>query len=89
MRELLYTWVPESQWSSYDRHGYYYKDIHELKARVISINSESCDFHNTYLWAELSDPNDLVAFIQSNLEEAERMDYRAILLGHIPDECTH
>jgi hypothetical protein len=60
VRNLLKKWVPNEQWANYDRHGYYYKDVPELGARVISINTESCDHHNMYLWAELSDPNGLI-----------------------------
>lgn len=82
-------WVPENQWTSYNQHNYYSKDIAELKTKVISINTESCDYHNAYQWAELSDPNGLVAFLETNLAEAEQMGYTAMLLGHIPDECSH
>jgi len=37
----------------------------------------------------LSDPNGLIAFLETNLAEAESMGYTAMLLGHIPDECSH
>jgi len=89
VRDLLHKWVPVEQRLEYNRHGYYYKDVDELKARVISINTESCDYHNMYQWAELSDPNGLIAFLEKRLSEAETMDYKVIILGHIPDECSH
>jgi sphingomyelin phosphodiesterase len=57
VRDLLHQWVPEEQWETYDLHGFYVKDIPELDARVISINTESCDYRNDFLWAQLSDPN--------------------------------
>ena len=87
--ELLHNWVPKEQHANYDDHGYYSKDIPELKARVISINSESCDIRNMYQWTALSDPNGLFGFLESQLAEAEQMGYKALFLGHIPDECSH
>lgn len=89
VRALLHNWVPTHQRLRYDNHGYYFKDIPELKARVISVNSESCDFHNMYQWSELSDPNGLISFLENNFAKAEHMGYKAIVIGHIPDECSH
>ncbi len=51
VRTLLKNWVGVEQQPTYDKHGYYYKDIVELQTRVISINSESCDYRNDYLWS--------------------------------------
>ena len=45
-REELREWVPESQYTIWDRHGYYTKDLTDLKTRVISLNTQSCDWHN-------------------------------------------
>ena len=45
-REELREWVPESQYTIWDRHGYYIKDLADLKTRVISLNTQSCDWHN-------------------------------------------
>lgn len=42
-----------------------------------------------YQWTQLSDPNGLIAFLETNFAELELIGYRAILLGHIPDECSH
>lgn len=86
---MLQEWVPVDQWKNYDRHGYYFKDVEELKARVISVNSESCDYHNLYQLSELSDPNGLIGFLEDNFAAAEQMGYKAIILGHIPDQCAH
>ncbi len=57
MRDLLHGFVPQDQWETYDNHGYYSYDIASLQARVISLNTESCDMHNDYLLTQLSDPN--------------------------------
>ena len=45
----LKQFVPLNQHGGYFRHNYYYKDVYELGARIISLNTESCDFHNDYL----------------------------------------
>ena len=82
-------WVPESEWARWDKHGYYTKDWPELNTRVLALNTETCDFHNLGLWNELADPNDGIKFIQENLDELEKKGWHAVLLGHIPDECSH
>lgn len=41
------------------------------------------------LWKELSDPNDQLKWLSENLYELESMGWKAVLLGHIPDECSH
>ena len=50
VRQLLKFWVPQEQWDLHDKHTYYTQDIPSLNARIISLNTESCDFHNLYLW---------------------------------------
>jgi len=49
-REGLKQFVPEQEWSRWDNHGYYVRDLPELQTKVISLNTESCDFHNLMLW---------------------------------------
>lgn len=48
VQEKLKKWVPEDQQDTYSKNNYYTKDITALNARVISINTESCDYHNMY-----------------------------------------
>ena len=81
--------VPESEWDRWNKHGYYAKDLTSLKTRVLSLNTQSCDFHNVMLWQELSDPNGQLKFIEDNLRELEQKGWYAVFLGHIPDECSH
>lgn len=88
-RVAMQRWVPEAEWPNWDQHGYYTKDIAELKTRVLSLNTESCDFRNILLWNQLSDPNDQISFIERNLQELEAQGWYAVILGHIPDDCSH
>jgi len=53
------------------------------------MNTESCDFYNKYLWGQLSDPNDQLAYLEKELDNLEKQNGVAVLLGHIPDECNH
>ena len=48
--DLLEYWVPEDQFDLFEKHNIYTNDIEEINARVISLNTQSCDFHNMYLW---------------------------------------
>ena len=88
-RTELKQWVPESEWARWDEHGYYVKDLHDLNSRIISLNTESCDFHNQALWNQLADANQQIQWLESTLREVEQMGWTAILVGHIPDECSH
>ena len=65
------------------------KDLPDLNTRIISLNTESCDFHNMMIWNQLADANDHIKFIENNLRELEQKDWMAIFVGHIPDECSH
>ena len=56
-RAELRQWVPESEWTIWDKHGYYTKDLTDLNTRVISLNTQSCDYHNVMLWDQLEDGN--------------------------------
>ena len=38
-RESLRQWVPTEEWSRWDQHGYYVKDLTDLNTRVISLNT--------------------------------------------------
>ena len=42
-----------------------------------------------YIWGQLADANSQLAFIESNLAELEAKGQFAILMGHIPNECSH
>ena len=88
-RKDMKQFVPESEWDRWNKHGYYAKDLTSLKTRVLSLNTQSCDFHNVMLWQELSDPNGQLKFIEDNLRELEQKGWYAVFLGHIPDECSH
>lgn len=88
-REAFKRWVPKSEWSTWDQHAYYAKDLADLKTRVLSLNTESCDEHNLQLWNQLYDPNDQLKWLSDHLKELEEMDWKAILVGHIPHECSH
>ena len=88
-RKDMKQFVPESEWDRWNKHGYYAKDLTSLKTRVLSLNTQSCDFHNVWLWQELSDPNGQLKFIEDNLRELEQKGWYAVFLGHIPDECSH
>ena len=88
-RKDMKQFVPESEWDRWNKHGYYAKDLTSLKTRILSLNTQSCDFHNVWLWQELSDPNGQLKFIEDNLRELEQKGWYAVFLGHIPDECSH
>ena len=49
-RKDMKQFVPESEWDRWNKHGYYAKDLTSLKTRVLSLNTQSCDFHNVMLW---------------------------------------
>jgi len=89
VRDLLSKWVPADQMDLYQEHGYYAKRIPELNARLLSINTGSCDFHNDFIWGAGSDANQQIDFLRENLVEAESLGEFAIFLGHIPDDCNH
>ena len=37
----------------------------------------------------MNDANDYFKFIEDNFKELEQQGWHAVLLGHIPNECTH
>ena len=37
----------------------------------------------------MSDPNEQLQWLRDNLVELELKGWKAVLLGHIPDECSH
>jgi len=37
----------------------------------------------------MEDPNKQLKFIEDNLRELESKGWHAVLLGHIPNECSH
>ena len=64
------------------------KDIESLNARVISLNTESCDYKNLFISSQESDPNNQIQFLIEQLDELEQDGKLAIIIGHIPDECS-
>mmetsp|Transcript_45790 Transcript_45790/g.60663 ORF Transcript_45790/g.60663 Transcript_45790/m.60663 type:complete len:200 (+) Transcript_45790:139-738(+) len=70
-REALKQYVPAAEGDRWMTHGYYKKELAGLDTVVLSLNTESCDFHNQMLWRELNDANDHLKFIDETLSEAE------------------
>ena len=68
--------------------GNYVRDIDALNTRIISLNTESCDFKNLYIDSAENDPNNEIKYLIENLDELEKAGKLAIIVGHIPDECS-
>ena len=55
--ELLNFWIPSDQQGDFAKWGNYTRDIEDLNTRIISLNTESCDFKNLYIDSQENDPN--------------------------------
>ena len=85
---LLNFWIPTEQQVDFAKTGNYVRDIDALNTRIISLNTESCDYKNLYIDSAENDPNNEIAYLIENLDELEKAGKLAIIVGHIPDECS-
>ena len=59
-------------------------------AKVIALNTNSCDQFNFFIWGERQDPGHQFAWLEEQLLEAEANDAAVIMLGHYtPSNCQH
>ncbi|CDW88676.1 ser thr protein phosphatase family protein [Stylonychia lemnae] len=90
--DTYFKWMNKDQRERFFKTGYYSQNVEAIKdreVRVISINTGSCDIINKYLFSVLSDPNDQLQFLVSELEHLEKVNGYAILIQHInPSQCS-
>jgi len=79
----------------FKKYGYYSQkvlldDPSWSDVRVISLNSEQCNEMNWYLWSALGDPNNEIAWFESELKKAEAANEKVLLIAHFPSmSCNH
>ena len=52
--------------------------------RVVAINTEACYYYNLFLMAQMSDPGNQLAWLETTLREMQENGEVAILIGHHP-----
>jgi len=96
IKEYWSDWLGDAK-DKYGEYGYYSKDL-TLKngktfpahAKVIAINTNSCNSLNFYMWGERSDPGNQFAWLEQQLLEIEANNGVAIMLAHYtPSNCQH
>lgn len=82
-------WLPSPATSSVRRVGYYAVD-HSSKLKIITLNNNMCYTLNFYLLLDPldNDPNGMLKWLVSELQDAENRGMRALLVSHVPPGGT-
>lgn len=82
------SWLDEQALEKFGEYGYYSMDL-KLKnnktipeAKIITLNTNSCDKNNTYLINDRSDPGNQLKWLESELRQAEAGNIPVVLLSH-------
>eukprot|EP00824_Muranothrix_gubernata_P024492 TRINITY_DN722_c1_g1_i1.p1 TRINITY_DN722_c1_g1~~TRINITY_DN722_c1_g1_i1.p1 ORF type:complete len:633 (+),score=130.55 TRINITY_DN722_c1_g1_i1:226-1899(+) len=81
--EMWKEWLTEEALASV-RHGGFYTMLLEPGLRVVSINTQYCDYINFWLLLNMTDPLNQLQWLSQVLYDAEAAGERVLLLGHIP-----
>lgn len=76
-------WLPEYSMSHIKRGAYYSVYLRE-KLKLISLNMNYCNNLNWWLLLNSTDPADELSWMISELQTAELMSEKVIIIGHIP-----
>lgn len=88
-------WLTPESLKKFGEYGFYSQDISGVEGmgantRVIGINTQACNDLNFYLFKNRYDPGNQIAWLQTELEEVEKLGGNAILVYHIPpNDCLH
>ncbi|KAI0225511.1 hypothetical protein L0F63_000370 [Massospora cicadina] len=78
-------WLPPSALATVNKGGYYSVN-HNQKLKVIALNSNLCYVYNFHLLLDPSnpDPNGILQWLTTQLQDAEDNSMRVFILGHVP-----
>ena len=77
-------WMPPSTQDTFKKFGYYSSRRKEDNLRVIVINSNFAYLLNWWIFVSESDPDNMLHWLISELQEAEDVGEDVYILGHIP-----
>jgi sphingomyelin phosphodiesterase len=88
------SWLDEDAMKQFKQWGYFSMmvPVEGINLKVISINSESCNSMNFYIWGQLNDPAGQIAWIEEELKDAEEKGQMVYFIAHNPpaqNECLH
>ncbi|KAG1714646.1 Sphingomyelin phosphodiesterase [Nymphon striatum] len=82
------TWLDKDKVSSTIIKGAYYSIRPKPGYRIISLNMNYCNTLNWWLLTDMTDPAGELAWLVEQLLEAEKLDEKVHIIGHIPPpEC--
>ena len=86
--EVWKHWLDDKSYHSFKTYGYYTMPLKGLNEdwkgfRVIGINTEACNAQNWYLFTQLNDPGNHLAWLEKTLKETEEAGERAYIIGHV------
>jgi sphingomyelin phosphodiesterase len=77
-------WIGTSAAASLKANGFYSVMHRNTNLKIVAINTLACDYENFWLLANVSDPGGNIAFLQSELEQAEANNQYVYIIGHVP-----
>eukprot|EP00344_Euplotes_crassus_P003509 CAMPEP_0197000176 /NCGR_PEP_ID=MMETSP1380-20130617/5180_1 /TAXON_ID=5936 /ORGANISM="Euplotes crassus, Strain CT5" /LENGTH=434 /DNA_ID=CAMNT_0042417371 /DNA_START=534 /DNA_END=1838 /DNA_ORIENTATION=+ len=90
-------WLDDDAFELFKKYGYYSMPlIGETETwdgfRVIALNTETCNHQNWYLFSQLNDPGDMLAWVEEEFKKLEQSGEKAFVIGHVKpgeDACLY
>lgn len=90
-------WLDDEAYELFKQYGYYSMPMSGDKEswdgfRVIALNTETCNHQNWYLFSQLSDPGNMLAWVEEEFKKLEANGEKAFVIGHVKpgeDACLY
>ena len=83
LSEYFSPWLPQAQLDTFRQFGGY-SYVWRPGFRLVSLPSPLCLTYNFFLWMDWSDPGDMLAWLVTELHQAELAGEKVTLLSHVP-----
>ena len=86
--EVWKHWLDDESYHNFKKYGYYTMPLSGVNQdwkgfRVIAINTEACNCQNWFLFSQLNDPGNQLAWLEKTLRETEQAGEKAYIIGHV------
>ncbi|CAG9323467.1 unnamed protein product [Blepharisma stoltei] len=83
LTNLWSIWLGKQGAAQFAEKGVYSVQYKNTNLRIIGLNTLSCDINNFYLFANVTDPNGYILWLNNELANAEMYGYKVYIIGNI------
>lgn len=90
LADIWQDWLGADSIATFKINGFYSHFIQEKNLKIIGLHTQACNNQNFYLFADPTDPGNMLEWFRNELQSAEDLNQTVFVLGHISagvDSC--